>query len=115
MENSRPCDGIRVLAVTSSKRSTLLPDVPTLDEAGLRGYEYSSWQGVLAPAAVPKDIVARLNAAIVKSLKDPGVSKLLDEQGVQLVGNTREQATAYVSSQLDYWGALIRKAGIKAD
>lgn len=106
---------LKVLAITTAQRLPTMPQVPTMIESGLPNFEISAWYMFMAPKKTPVDVQEKLNAAIVRSLKDPGVSRLLDEQGVQLVGGTREQATAFVSSQFDYWGALIRKAGIKGD
>ena len=111
MSNGR----LRVLAVTSSKRSTLLPDVPTLDEAGLRGYEYSSWQGVLAPAAVPKDIVARLNAAIVKAGTMPEIKDAFSKQGNDVRTTTPEQFATFISGEMEQNAKLIKATGVKPE
>ena len=106
---------LKVLAITTAQRLPTMPEIPTMIESGLPNFEVSAWYMFMVPKKTPVDVQEKLNAAIVRSLKDPGVSRLLDEQGVQLVGDTREHATAFVNSQFDYWGALIRKAGIKGD
>ena len=81
---------LRPLAVTTAKRSSALPDVPTLAEAGLKGFDIGTWFGVLAPAATPKDIVARLNSEVVKIIHSPEFKKRMDEIGAEPVGNTPE-------------------------
>ncbi|VTU46333.1 Argininosuccinate lyase (plasmid) [Variovorax sp. SRS16] len=106
---------LKALAVATAQRLPALPRLPTLIEGGLPGFEVSAWYMLMAPKKTPVDVQEKLNVAIVKALKDPEVSRLLDEQGVQIVGDTREQATTFVNSQFDHWGAVIRKAGIKAD
>ncbi|MES3000904.1 MAG: tripartite tricarboxylate transporter substrate binding protein [Pseudomonadota bacterium] len=106
---------LKAIAVTTAQRLPSMPQVPTMIEGGLPNFEVSAWYMFMAPKKTPVDVQEKLNAAIVKALKDPGVAKLLDDQGVQVIGDTREHATAYVNSQFDYWGSLIRKAGIKGD
>jgi tripartite-type tricarboxylate transporter receptor subunit TctC len=104
---------LRALAVTSAKRSSAAPDVPTMAEAGLPGYDFSSWFGVLAPAGTPHDIVVKLNKEIIKALKDPDVEKQLTEQGADLVASTPEEFDSYLKSETTKWGKVIRAAGIQ--
>jgi len=104
---------LRALAVTSAKRSGAAPDVPTMAEAGLPGYDFSSWFGVLAPAGTPLDIVVKLNKEVIKALEDPDVKKQLTEQGADLVASTPEQFEAYLKSETVKWGKVIRAAGIQ--
>jgi tripartite-type tricarboxylate transporter receptor subunit TctC len=104
---------LRALAVTSAKRSSAAPDVPTMAEAGLPGYDFSSWFGVLAPAGTPHDIVVRLNKEIIKALKDPDVEKQLTEQGADLIASTPEEFDAYLKSETAKWGKVIHAAGIQ--
>ena len=106
---------LRALAVTTAKRSPVSPEVPTLAESGLPGYEIGSWQGVFAPAGTPPDIVKRLNAEIVKIINSPDVQKKLLELGAEPVGNSSEEFTALVKTEVVKWGDVVRKSGAKVD
>jgi tripartite-type tricarboxylate transporter receptor subunit TctC len=106
---------LRALAVTTAKRSPVAPDVPTLAESGLPGYEVGSWQGVFAPAGVPPEIVKRLNAEIVKIINMPDVQKKLIELGAEPVGDTPEQFGAFVKAEVVKWGDVVKKSGAKVD
>jgi tripartite-type tricarboxylate transporter receptor subunit TctC len=107
----------RVIAhgVSSAKRSEVVPQVPTIAEAGVPGYEVVQWFGVLAPAGTPRPIVDKLHAAIVRALQDPNVKKGFSSQGADTVGSTPEQLGAIIRSDLQRWGALVKKAGITPD
>jgi tripartite-type tricarboxylate transporter receptor subunit TctC len=104
---------IRAIAVTSPRRDRQLPDVPTIAEAGLAGYEIVAWFGLVAPAGTPADIIARLNADTLKTLKDPTVLDRLEKLGFEAVGNSPAEFAAYVRAQADTLGKVIRNAGIK--
>ena len=106
---------VRALAVTSGKRSSAAPEVPTMAEAGLSGYEFTSWFGAFAPAGTPRPVVNKLNAAIVKALKSPEVSAQLSQQGADLIANSPEEFDAYLKSETKKWGAVIKAAGIRAN
>jgi tripartite-type tricarboxylate transporter receptor subunit TctC len=106
---------IRAIAVGSSVRSPLLPEVTTVAESGLPGFEASTWFGIVAPAATPRDIVTRLHAAIVKGVSDKDVTQRLLAQGMDTVLNTPEQFAARIKQDLPRWGKLVKSAGIKAD
>lgn len=104
---------LRALAVTSRKRASLLPSIPTLDEAGLPGYDYTVWHGVLAPANVPKDIVAQLNAGIAKAVNAPETRETLIKQGVEPATGTPEQFGAFIRSETVQLGKLVKAVGMK--
>ena len=106
---------IRALAVTSAKRLAALPDIPTVAESGLPGYEYWGWMGVSAPAGTPKEIVARLNAEMTKILRTQDAHDWFAEQGGEPVLETPEEFAAYIKTEYSRWGKLIREAGIKAE
>ncbi len=106
---------IRPLAVTSARRASLLPALPTLDESGLPGYDRSSWQGVLAPAGVPKDIIARIVAVIGSVVDNPEVKQLLIKQGLEPQTGTPEQFGAFIRRELAKNAELIRSIGVKAE
>jgi tripartite-type tricarboxylate transporter receptor subunit TctC len=108
-------DKLRALAVTTSRRSPALPDVPTVAEAGVPGYEATSWFGLLAPAGTPADVVARLNGAIVKALADPEVQKKLAEQGAETHGEKPEQFAAFIQSETAKWGKVVKQSGASVD
>src|SRR3990167_1574300 len=106
---------LRALAITSAKRSPLLPDVPTLEESGVKDANVQSWQAVAAPKGLPADVKKRLHDAIVASINDPSVTPKLLELGFEVVLNTPEQFAAFQASEYARWQKLITSRGIKAD
>jgi tripartite-type tricarboxylate transporter receptor subunit TctC len=107
---------LRAIGVTGLKRSASLPDVPTLDEQGLKGFELTQWQGVLVPAGTPRAIIDKLHGGIVKALKMPDVIERLSTQGGnELVGNTPEQFAQQIRNDLAKYAKLVRDAHIKVD
>jgi tripartite-type tricarboxylate transporter receptor subunit TctC len=105
---------LKAIGIGTLERSKTLPDVPTISESGLKGYEAATWIGVLAPAGTPKEIVARMNREIVKVLHLPDVQEKLSSQGAEPVGSTPEQFDAFMKAELEKWGAVIRKAKVPA-
>jgi tripartite-type tricarboxylate transporter receptor subunit TctC len=106
---------LKALAVSSKKRSVLAPEVPTIDEAGVPGYDVTVWFGVLTVAGTPRDIVQRLNAEIVKILTSPEVRERFGKSGIDVVAGTSEQFGAFLDAEVARWAKVIREAGIKAD
>jgi tripartite-type tricarboxylate transporter receptor subunit TctC len=106
---------LRALAVTSGKRSRALPEIPTVAEAGLPGYDSTQWYGVLAPAGTPREIVARLHGEIVRALRDPEVGKRLEADGAEAVGSSPEEFSAFIRSETEKWAKVARAAGIKPE
>ncbi|HVN34152.1 MAG TPA: tripartite tricarboxylate transporter substrate binding protein [Casimicrobiaceae bacterium] len=106
---------LRALAVASDKRFPLLPDVPTVAEAGLPGYEASVWWGLAAPAKTPPEIVGMLNAETNKALANPAIASRLSELGVVVTPGTAEQFGAFVNAQTDLWSGVIKSARIQPD
>jgi tripartite-type tricarboxylate transporter receptor subunit TctC len=106
---------VKALAVGSPKRSALVPDLPTMIEAGVPGYEAYSWAGVWVPAATPRDIVAKINADTVKAFSDPATKERLLGQGAEVSPGTPEQFGAFVKGEMTKWAAVIKRAGIKPD
>lgn len=106
---------LRPLAVTSAKRSSSMPSLPTLDESGLSGYDRVGWWGVLAPAGVPKDIIAQLNATIAKAINTPDVKESLAKLGFEPQTSTPEQFAALIRSEIAQNAKLIKAAGVKAE
>lgn len=106
---------LRALAVTTSKRSASLPDVPTLDEAGLKGFNIGTWFGVLAPAATPKDILARLNTEMVKVIQSPEFRKRMDEIGAEPIGDSAEQMAQQIKSETEKFAKLVKEAKVTID
>jgi tripartite-type tricarboxylate transporter receptor subunit TctC len=106
---------VRALAVTSLKRSAALPDVPTLDEVGLKGYEVTAWFGLAAPAATPREAVLRLNEALNRSTQDPQVRETLESRGATILRGTPEDALAFVRNEVEKWGPVVKRAGVVPD
>ena len=106
---------LRALAVTSNKRSPLLPDVPSMEELGIKGVTVYSWQAFAAPKGLPADIKARLHDALVAGLNDPAVKPKLLELGFEIVGNTPEQFAAFQASEFARWKKVIETGKITAD
>ena len=106
---------LRALAITSAKRSPLLPDVPTMEELGIKGVTVYSWQAFAAPKGLPADIKAKLHQALVAGLNDPAVKPKLLDLGFEIVGNTPEQFTAFQASEFARWKKVIEVGKITAD
>lgn len=107
---------LRALAMTSAKRSTAAPELPTLAEAGVPGFESTTWFALVAPAGTPRDAVTRLNEATGKLLKTPEIRELLlTQNSAEPIGGSPEQAAAHIRSEIAKWGQVIRAAGISLD
>lgn len=107
---------LRPLAIAIPRRSAALPDVPTLEEAAkLPGFEMSAWQGIVVPAATPKDIVVRLNTEVNKAVQNADLRQRLAAQGAEPLGGTSEQYAAYIRSELGRWTKVVKDSGAKAD
>ena len=106
---------LKALAVTTSKRSFVAPDVPTMQEAGLAGYDITSWQALFAPAGVPKEIIARLHAETAKALKAPDVAKRLEDLGLDAGGMLPEELAALIRIDIPRLGKVVRDSGAKVD
>ena len=106
---------LRALAVTSLKRTGPLPNVGTVAELLIPGFEATSWHGVVAPAGIPKDVVAALHRALMTTLNDPDVRKRLDSLGVDIAANTPEEFASYIKAEVPKWAAIIKASGATAD
>jgi len=106
---------IKALAVTSLGRVAVLPDVPSLHELGLKDFDAVGWNGLLAPAATPREIVSRVHAEVVRILRLPEVRESLTAQGADIVGNTPEQFAAWIGVEIKKWAEVIRVSGAKVD
>lgn len=106
---------MKALAVTSKSRMPQLPDVPTVIESGLAGFEVTSWQAVAAPKGTPKDIIAKLQADIARGLRTADIAKRFADQGFDIVVNTPEQASAFFKSEIDRWAAVVKTSGAAVD
>lgn len=102
-------------SITSARRSSALPDVPTLAVAGVPGYEASPWFGVFAPAGTPADVVARLNKALTTTLRQPEIVRKLESVGAEPMGSTPQALAEHLNKELLRWGALIQERGIRLD
>jgi tripartite-type tricarboxylate transporter receptor subunit TctC len=107
--------GVRALAVTTLTRSPSRPDLPTIAESGLPGYDANTWGGILAPAGTPKEIVAKLNAEINKALAMDDVRAKLTATGIEIQGGPPERFAAYIKAEVEKWGKVTREAGIQPE
>lgn len=106
---------VRGLAVTTAQRSQIAPDIPTMIEAGVPGYEHVLWNAVFAPAATPKDVVARLDAELVKTVGAPDLRERFAALGVEPNSRTSAQMAAYLKTEIDKYGKIVREIGLKID
>jgi len=106
---------MRAIAVTSQKRVADLPSVPTVAESGYKGFDAVTWFGVVGPAALPKDVIAKLNAAFNKAIETPDVKKKLDDQGADVMGGTPEQFGKLIREDIVRWGRVVKESGAKVD
>tara|TARA_B100001105_G_C22359072_1_gene429379 strand:+ start:221 stop:1189 length:969 start_codon:yes stop_codon:yes gene_type:complete len=106
---------LRALAVTSASRVDDLPNVPTINESGYKGFDAVTWFGLLAPAGTPKEVVTRLNAEFNKALKQPELAKRLSDEGADPAGGTPEQFAALIKEEIPRWGKVVKDSGAKID
>ncbi|HEY6858645.1 MAG TPA: tripartite tricarboxylate transporter substrate binding protein [Pseudolabrys sp.] len=106
---------VRALAVTTLNRTQVLPELPTMDEAGLKGFDASTWHGLVAPAGAPPQVIATLHDAAVKALHDPDVQASLGKLGVDIVGNMPQEFQAYIKSEIPKWTAIVKASGATLD
>ncbi len=106
---------LRALAVTSRERLPAMPELPTISESGLQGYESSQWYGVLAPAGTPADVLSLLNAHIAKIMQAADMKQRLTGEGLVSVGSTREQFTAHIKAEMTKWAKVIKESGARVD
>ena len=106
---------LKPLAVTTSARSPLLPNVPTISESGVKGYDASAWYGVFVPAKTAPDIVRQLNEGIIAALKTPEVLQRMETLGAESVGSTPEEFAAFVKSEIARWGPIVKASGVTAE
>jgi len=106
---------VRALGVTSAKRMPTLPDVPTIAESGLPGYEVTNWYGVMAPAGLPKDLLAKVHGDLVKVMKQPDVQQRFAAEGGDATPNTPEQFATFIREEITKWGKAVRDSGAKVD
>jgi len=106
---------LRALAVTSRTRAHSAPDIPTLDEAGVQGFELVGWNGLFLPARTPANIVTKVHGDVIAALAYPPVKQKLEEMGLEVSGSTPDEFAAYLQSEMAKWGSIIKEVGIKAE
>lgn len=106
---------VKALGQTGLKRSSIAPEIPTLNEQGIKGYAVTTWYVIFGPAKMPRELVNRLHGELDKVLKQPATQAKLKESGVDIVGSTPEQAAAFVTAEYEKWAKLIQKSGAKID
>jgi tripartite-type tricarboxylate transporter receptor subunit TctC len=106
---------VRPLGVTSSQRMTVLPNVPTIAESGLPGYEVANWLGIFAPARTPPEVVNLLNAEINRAMADPALRKQMTDAGIEPLTSTPQQFAAFLKSEIAKWAGIVKASGARAD
>jgi tripartite-type tricarboxylate transporter receptor subunit TctC len=106
---------VRALAVTTLKRTAILPDIPTMDESGLRGFEATTWHGLVAPAGTPVAVIDTLHRALVEALNNPDVRAKLAALGIDIAPDSPEEFAAYIKSEIPKWAAVIKASGAKLE
>ena len=106
---------LRALAVSTSKRAAAVPDVPTIDESGVKGYDYSSWIGLLVPVKTPASIIARLNSEAVKAIRAPEMKAILAAEASEPVGSSPAEFDAVMKAEVARWMKVVKAAGIKGE
>src|SRR5215831_1272425 len=106
---------VRALAVTTLKRTAVFPELATVDELGLKGFDATTWHGLVAPSRTPKDVITALHRATVSALGDATVRKALADLGVDIVGNTPEEFSAYIKAEIPKWTAIVKASGATLD
>jgi len=106
---------LRAIGITTAKRTGVLPDVPTIAESGVPGFDVSSWNGVHVPVGTPPDVIAKLNAAFNKVMADPDIRKQMIEAGYEIVGGEPARFSTFVASELEKWRPIAKKAKLQAE
>jgi tripartite-type tricarboxylate transporter receptor subunit TctC len=106
---------LRALAITGDKRLSSLPNVPTIAESGVPGYDSTVWYAMLAPANTPREVVTRINTELLQILKDPSFKSMMSLNGIEPIGSSPEGLTSYINKETIKWSKVIKSAGIKAD
>lgn len=106
---------LRALAITGAKRSSRLPETPTVAEAGVAGYQFTTWYGVLVPAGTPPEIIGTLNGHLVKAMRAPELAERLSRDGTEVAATSPAQFAAHIGSELARWAKVIKEAGLRAD
>jgi tripartite-type tricarboxylate transporter receptor subunit TctC len=106
---------LRPLAVTTIKRFSLMPDLPTIAELGLPGFDAATWHGLVAPAGTPRDVIDTLNRAAVETLKDADTLRQLYDIGVEVAASTPEEFAGYIASEIPKWAAVVRASGARVE
>jgi tripartite-type tricarboxylate transporter receptor subunit TctC len=106
---------VRALAVTTPKRTALLPDLPTVDELGIKGFDATTWHGLVAPAGTPRDVIDKLHHTSAVALEDPTVRKMLTDLGVDVVANSPREFEAYIKAEIPKWTAVVKASGARLD
>jgi tripartite-type tricarboxylate transporter receptor subunit TctC len=107
--------GLRVIAITTARRSATLPELPSIAESGVPGYDASSWFGLWAPASTPAALVARLNAEVNAILSQADVKQVLKEQGAEAAPDTPEQFAAFIQAEAGKWAKVVKAANVQLD
>jgi tripartite-type tricarboxylate transporter receptor subunit TctC len=106
---------MRALGITSAKRSKIVPQLPTIAEQGVTGYDFGAWFGIYAPAATPAPVIKTLNDSITRAVRDPGLAERFDKEGAEIVGGSPAVLAAHVKAELALWAKVVKSAGLRID
>jgi len=106
---------LKAVALTSAKRSPAAPEIPTFAESGVPGYEHEPWNGMFAPAGIPRPVLAKINAEVVRSMHSPEMKKVFEQEGADVVASKPEEFGAVLKAEIAKWTKVAKAAGIKAE
>jgi tripartite-type tricarboxylate transporter receptor subunit TctC len=106
---------MRALGITSARRSKVVPQLPTIAEQGVAGYDFGAWFGIYAPAATPAPVINTLNDSITRAVRDPGLAERFDKEGAEIVGSSPAVLAAHVKAELALWAKVVKSAGLRID
>ena len=106
---------VRALAVTTPKRTSVMPEIPTVEELGIKGFDATTWHGLVAPTGTPKQIIDTLHFATAEALKDPAARKSLNDLGVDIIGSTPKEFEAYIRAEIPKWTAVVKASGAQIE
>src|SRR5260370_16043465 len=106
---------VRALGVATPERTAVMPDIPTIDELGIKGFDATTWHGLVAPAGTPKDVIDMLYIATTEAIKDPATQRALRDLGVDVIGSSPKEFEDYIKSEIPKWTSVVKASGAQMD